>query len=273
MSAADLWIDGVPATADELVMPALINYGAYTSFAVEQGGVRGLDRHLQRLSDAAEELFGAAPADADVRRWMRAALGAQDNAFLRVSLFSDHISPRSPSWSGVPRVMIGVFPAVAALSASPLRLQPQTYAREAPHLKHVATFGLIRARRRAREAGFDDALFVDPDGAISEGSVWNIGFLSGDRVIWPQAPMLAGVAQALIADHLAAVGLTGEARPVRLSDLPAFDGAFITNSATPACAVASIGDHSFSASPDRVEAVAAAWAAAPIQPIPAAGTR
>ena len=45
---AHIFIDGVPATAEDLAMPALINYGAYTSFAVEQGGVRGLDRHLQR---------------------------------------------------------------------------------------------------------------------------------------------------------------------------------------------------------------------------------
>lgn len=267
MNAADHWIDGAPATVDDLVMPALINYGAYTSFAVDQGGVRGLDRHLRRLADAALELFGATPAEAQVRDWMRQALGERRDAFLRVSLFSDHISPRTPSWTGVPRVMIGVFPPVAPLSGDPLRLQAQTYAREAPHLKHVATFGLIRARRQARADGFDDALFVDDGGVISEGSVWNIGFLSGDRVTWPQAPMLAGVAQALIAEHLGDVGLTGETRPVTLSDLPAFDGAFITNSATPACAVAAIGDHPFPPSPDRIAAIASAWAKAPIQTI------
>ena len=44
-----LFIDGTPATQADLAHQALVNYGAYTSFRVEDGGVRGLDRHLTRL--------------------------------------------------------------------------------------------------------------------------------------------------------------------------------------------------------------------------------
>lgn len=267
MGAADLWIDGVPATADDLAYPALVNYGAYTSFAVQGGAVRGLNRHMARLREAALELFGEAVEDGQARLWMRQALGDRAAAFMRVSLFAPEIGVRTPDWIGRPRMMVGIFPPVAPLSERPLRLQPQTYAREAPHLKHSATFGLVRARRAARAAGFDDALFVGADGRISEASVSNIGFLSGDRVIWPQAPMLAGVSQALIAENLGAVGLTGEGRPVTPADLAEFDGAFITNSATPACAVAAIGDHVFATSPEQIAALASAWAAAPVQPI------
>jgi branched-subunit amino acid aminotransferase/4-amino-4-deoxychorismate lyase len=264
---SDLFIDDVPATAEDLAHPALVNYGAYTSFAVQGGGVRGLDRHLARLRDAALELFGEAVDDDQARAWMRQALDGRSDAWMRVGLFAPEIGVRTPDWIGRPRMTVGVFAPASPLAERPLRLQPQTYAREAPHLKHVATFGLIRARRAARTAGFDDALFVGADGRISEASVSNIGFLSGDRVIWPQAPMLAGVSQALIADRLADVGLRGETRPMTLADLPNFDAAFITNSATPACAVAAIGDHVFASSSDRVAAVAAAWTAAPIQPI------
>lgn len=262
-----LFIDGAPATADDLAHPAMVNYGAYTSFGVQKGGVRGLDRHLVRLRDAALELFGEAVGDDQARLWMRQALGDRSDAWLRIGLFAPEVGVRTPDWTGRPRMMTGVFPPAAPLSDRPLRLQPQPYARESAHLKHVATFGLIRARRAARTAGFDDALFIGPDGCISEASVSNIGFLSGDHVIWPQAPMLAGVSQALIADRLSAVGLRGEARPVTLPDLPGFDGAFITNSATPACAVAAIGDHAFSPAPDRIAALASAWAAAPLQAI------
>jgi branched-subunit amino acid aminotransferase/4-amino-4-deoxychorismate lyase len=264
---APLFIDGVPATVEDLAYPALVNYGAYTSFAVQDGGVRGLDRHLARLREAALDLFGEAVDDDQARAWMRQALDGRRDAWLRAGLFAPEIGVRTPDWIGRPRLTVGVFAPASPLAERPLCLQPQTYAREAPHLKHVATFGLIRARRAARAAGFDDALFVGADGRISEASVSNIGFLSGDRVIWPQAPMLAGVSQALIADHLAAVGLAQETRPVTLADLSGFDGAFITNSATPACAVAAIGDHVFASSSDRIAAVAAAWTAAPIQPI------
>lgn len=257
-----LFIDGHPATAEDLAHQALVNYGAYTSFAVTGGGVRGLDRHLARLRDAAIELFGEAVADDQVRAWMRQALGDRRDAWMRVSLFAPQIGVRTPDWTGRPRMMVGVFDPAAPLSDTPVRLQPQAYGREAPHLKHAATFGLIRARRAARAAGFDDALFVDASGRISEASVSNIGFLCGDRIIWPQAPMLGGVSQALISD-----GLDTETRPVTMADLSGFDGAFLTNSATPACAVAGIGDHVFAASPGRIAAIAAAWRAAPLQPV------
>ena len=46
---AEILIDGAPASPDDLAYLALVNYGAYTSFRVEGGGVRGLDLHLARL--------------------------------------------------------------------------------------------------------------------------------------------------------------------------------------------------------------------------------
>ena len=261
-----LTIDGAPATLDDLTHVALVNYGAYTSFRVEQGGVRGLDLHLARLEAEAVELFGEPVGDSHLRGLMRGAVAGRDACWLRVSLFSPEISPRTPEWQGAPRVMIAVSPAPAPLADAP-RLQLQTYAREAAHLKHAATFGLIRARRMARLAGFDDALFVDGEGLISEGSLWNVGFVSDDQVIWPQAPMLAGVAQALVQRGLANAGLTGRTEPLRIADLERFDAAFLCNSATPACAIAAIGERSFSTLPGLIERLQGAWASNPVQPI------
>jgi len=264
--AVELSIDGAPATSGDLACVALVNYGAYTSFRVEQGGVRGLDLHLARLEAEAIELFGEPVGGDRLRDLMRKAVAGRDACWLRVSLFSPDISPRTPDWRGAPKVMIAASSPPPPLAAS-LRLQVQTYAREAPHLKHVATFGLIRARRAARAAGFDDALFVDGDGRVSEGSLWNIGFVRGDEVVWPQAPMLAGVAQALVQRSLDGAGLTGRTETVHIADLNRFDAAFICNSATPACAVSAIGERIFGTPPDLIDRVDAAWASNPVQPI------
>lgn len=264
--AVDLSVDGAPATSGDLAHVALVNYGAYTSFRVEQGGVRGLDLHLARLEAEAVELFGEAVGEARLRDLMRGAVAGRAACWLRVSLFSPEISPRTPDWQGVPRVMIAVSPPPLPL-ADGARLHLQTYAREAAHLKHVATFGLIRARRAARAAGFDDALFLDDEGRISEGSLWNIGFVSGDAVVWPQAPMLAGVAQALVHKGLADAGLTGRAEPVHVADLARFDAAFLCNSATPACAIAAIGDRDFTLPAGLIERLQRAWASNPLQPL------
>ena len=263
----DLWIDGAPATVEDLTHQALVNYGAYTSFAVAGGAVRGRDRHLARLTHAGHALFSAAVPESRVRDLIRQALVDRSDAFVRVSLFSRELSPRSPAHEGPPRVMVGVFAPVPPLGEAPLRLQLQPYSRETPDLKHVATMGLIRARRQARLAGYDDALFVDAEGRISEGSLWNIGFMRGDTVTWPDAPMLQGVSQALIKAHLADFDLKQETRRVTLDDLSGFDGAFITNSATPSCGVAAIDDQAFAVSAERLASLASAWSQAEPQPV------
>src|SRR5690606_5885867 len=142
--APELWIDGRPAGLEDLGHQALINYGALTSFVVEQGGVRGLDRHLDRLNRSALELFGEAVAEERLRDQMRAALGGRTEAWLRVSLFSRDLSLRQPDWIGAPQVMIGVSPPPSP-PADGVGLLDLASARAAPHLKPVAAIVSLRA--------------------------------------------------------------------------------------------------------------------------------
>lgn len=262
----NLFVDGSPATEADLTHQALVNYGAYTSFRVESGGVRGLDLHLARLDNAAVELFGQAVGDGRLRDLMRFALGPHQEAWLRVSLFSDALSNRDPTGEGAPRVVIGVFDPPSALAGA-VRLQLQAYEREAPHLKHVATFGLLRSRRAAKAAGFDDALFMGRDGRISEGSLWNVGFLSGDTIVWPEAPMLAGVTQALLSAGLRAQGIAQTTRPATLADLSSFTAAFLCNSSTPAASIIAIDDRTFEPDPTLIDRLTQAWLSQPLQTI------
>ena len=264
--APELWIDGRPAGLEDLGRQALFNYGALTSFRVEGGGVRGLDLHLERLNRSAIELFGEAVVEDHLRDQMRAALAGRTEAWLRISLFSSELSLRQPDWIGAPQVMISVSAPPSPLPGG-VRLQSQTYAREAPHLKHVATMGLLRARRRARLAGYDDALFTDEAGRISEGSLWNIGFIEGDAVVWPDASMLDGVAQALIREALDRAGSPQRTEVVRLSDLSRFDAAFLCNSATPAAEIVAVDAYDFPGSPGVIQRIGEHWRSQPRQKI------
>ncbi|WP_312597083.1 aminotransferase class IV [Brevundimonas sp.] len=266
--ASEILIDGRPATTDDLAHQALVNYGAYTSFRVEQGAVRGLDLHLARLEQAAVDLFGESSGEAELRRLMAQAVAGRDACWLRVSLFSPQIGHRAPSFVGRPKVMTVVSPPPPPLAVS-VRVRAMAYEREAPHLKHVATLGLTRARRAARADGFDDALFTDAEGRILEGALWNIGFIRNERIVWPPGPMLAGVTQALIQRGLPGAGLASETRPVALSEIAAFDGAFLCNSATPVCAVTAIDDVAFAADPAMLGRLQRAWESQPPQVIAA----
>ena len=259
-----LGIDGAPADEADLIHQILHPYGAFTSFRVEGGGVRGLGLHIQRLQDSANELFGEGIPEDRLRAFLHQAVRERRDAWLRVSLFSRDIWMRKADAVGAPGVMVGVFDPPPPLAGA-LRLRSMVHAREAAHLKHVATFGLMRARRLAIQAGYDDALFVGEDGRVAEGSVWNIGFLKDDHVVWPEAPMLDGVAQALIRRHLPRIGMTDERRCVRIDELGAFDGAFICNSATSAAGVAGIDDVEWSVDPGRIARLQAAWSAEPAE--------
>ena len=267
MSTAEILIDGYLAEVNDLSHFVLSNYGAFTSMQVEDGSVRGLDLHLARLESEALELFGVVVPEPLLRERMRRALDGRSGRFsLRVNLFSDAISLRSPNAVVQPRVLTTLSPPASPLTQS-LRLKTQIYAREVPHLKHAATFGLMRARRLAVQAGFDDALFVDSEGRISEGSIWNIGFIQGDTLIWPEAPMLVGTGQGLLQRGAVQAGWSSITRPIRLSELADFDAAFICNAATPACAVAGIDGHQFASSDAMIARLNDFWRSNPCQTI------
>ncbi len=227
---------------------------------VEDGAVRGLDLHLQRLEQEALALFGVAVPEARLRERMQSALSGQARrSSLRVQLFLPAITHRTPDAMGQPNVLTVVSPPASPLCDA-LRLQTQDYAREVPELKHNATFGLTRARRLAKEAGFDDALFVGPDGLVSEGSTWNIGFVESGRIIWPRAPMLLGTGMQLLRKGLDLVGLDSETRVIDRTALAGFRQAFICNSATPACPVGNIDGRSLDVDPAIIDRLQAAWA-------------
>ncbi len=103
------------------------------------------------------------------------------------------------------------------------------FRRHRPELKHVGTFALFDLRRHAVAAGWDDAVFVDDDGTLIEGSTWNLGLWDGQRVTWPAGPALRGTEERLIQQGLAALGVAQQVRPVGLAELAGFTAAFACN--------------------------------------------
>jgi branched-subunit amino acid aminotransferase/4-amino-4-deoxychorismate lyase len=82
-------IDGESAKAEDLLIPAVVNYGHFTGMRVRGGAVRGLDLHLARLESANRELYGVSLNQDRVRAYIRHALGGQTNdTNVRVTVFS-----------------------------------------------------------------------------------------------------------------------------------------------------------------------------------------
>jgi len=267
MSLQTAQLNGEPADAAALRALALVNYGHFTSMRVVDGAVRGLELHLSRLHAATTELFGVALDLERVRGWMRRAIAPADGAlWLRVTVFSRAFRREHPAAPAEVDVLVTTS-AAPATPAVPLRVRSVRYQREAPHIKHVGTFGLFHQRRLAQLAGYDDALFVDAAGAVSEGSVWNVGFFDGARVVWPDAPALQGVSMQLLQQGMQALGLPTAVERVELASLKRYRAAFFTNAACTAMPIATIDAQAYArdaALEERLHACMALHAPTPI---------
>jgi branched-subunit amino acid aminotransferase/4-amino-4-deoxychorismate lyase len=254
-------INGQPATAAELGGLAFGGYGHFTSMQVRGFRVRGLDLHLERLGRDSLELFGRQVDPDRVRAYLRQAVGGgPGDLSVQVNVFSADDAAVVDGRPVDPDVMVRTG-APATPGTAPVRVRTTVHERILPHVKHVATLGLVHHWRRARLDGFDDALFCDRGGFVSEGSIWNIGFQDGGGVVWPNAPALRGITMQLVQAGLRAHGVPSSVRPVHLSELATFQAAVLMNSIVPGQPIAGIDGVSFERSSALAQVVREAYEA------------
>ncbi|MFG2003445.1 aminotransferase class IV family protein [Spirillospora sp. NPDC048911] len=236
-------LNGAPVTTDELKSLALVNYGHFTSMRVDNQRIRGFSHHLERLVRDCRTLFGSELDRQHVRELIRQAISGREGSFVtRVTIYDPSLELGRPGADAEPSVLVTTRPA-GALPMPPQRVQTATYVRDLPEVKHVGLFGAIWHRRNAQLDGFDDSLFTDHDGFVSEGATWNIGFFDGDQVIWPNAEVLQGVTMRLLQQVHDRTSLG----PVNVSDLPRMEAAFATNTTVGVRAITAINDVEFPA--------------------------
>ncbi|ADV26843.1 aminotransferase class IV [Pseudoxanthomonas suwonensis 11-1] len=270
-AAATYLLNGQPAASDPdgLRVLAQVNYGHFTSMQVRDGRAPGLELHFARLRRGNAELFDAPLDEAQVRAWMAQAAAAQGgDCTLRVTLFARGFDHRQPLRALQPDVLVAATAPVVA-SDRPIRVRSAAFVRPFPHLKHVATFPLFQHRRLALQAGFDDALFVDGEGAgarVVEGTVWNIGFWDGRGITWPEGPALRGTSEWLLQSGLDALGCAQQVRPVALAEVGGFAAAFAVN-ANSLQRIAAIDQVEFGPSPELDALLASAAAQVRWEPL------
>jgi branched-subunit amino acid aminotransferase/4-amino-4-deoxychorismate lyase len=249
MNSSDLFrmeLNGVPVQVEDFKTLWLSrNYGHYTVLPVQDGKVRGLAHHMARLQQNTQILYSCELDTSRVRAFVRHALDAttaRQEALVNVFSRSGNRDPLKHIEELDVLVTVMEAPDV---SPGPQRVRSVRYERDLPRVKHVGTFGLNYQYRQAQLDGFDDALFVDAAGRILEGSISNVGFFDGQRIIWPSAPALPGVSMQLIQTGLKERRMPFEVREVRLQDLSMFRSAFFTNCRVGAQVIASIDQVTF----------------------------
>ncbi|GAA2514426.1 aminotransferase class IV [Pilimelia columellifera] len=233
-------LEGQPVNPDDLAALALCNYGHFTSMRVVDGRVRGLGMHMDRLVSDCKRVFGADLDPEDVRRFVRAAVGPSGDVIARVTVFDPHLQLGRPAAACRPRILVTTRESAAGGPLSPLALGTAEYEREAPAVKHVGLFGTLSHRRAAQLAGHDDVLFVNRHGHITEGATWNIGFLSGSTLLWPDGDQLVGVTMRLVSKLAERRQLKVAHATMTPQDALGRDAVFVTNAAVGLRPVASI---------------------------------
>jgi 4-amino-4-deoxychorismate lyase len=218
------------AVNQDLLTLTLYGYGVYTSFISENLQVLGLELHLQRIINDAEQFLGLKLEQQQVLANLRKHLVTYDAnkaGVYRVTIFPQGLDINQPQNITQPNILITKRD-ISAIKPSAMSLTTIAYHRDFPQYKSTNIGATMMTRAKAKQAGYDDALFCH-HGIIAEGPTWNIFFVDNDEVVTPDIPskILPGVTRRILIEHM---GLKIREEQIMMTDLSKFNAAFITNS-------------------------------------------
>lgn len=131
--------------------------------------------------------------------------------------------------------------AKAARGVKVITLPDERWAR--PDIKSLQLLPNVLAKQRAREAGAEEAWFVDANGFVTEGSSTNAWIVTGDGVLTTRQAdhsILHGVTRATLLDVAACEKVKLEIRPFSLEEVFRAKEAFFSSASTVAMPVVEI---------------------------------
>lgn len=230
------YLSGKFVSVDEILAPlSLYAYGAFTTLKYSPDGLFFLDKHLERLKYNCKELMIRYPGDEQIIDGIKETINKNacrnKDAIIRVTLFPEHINWHNPQF-------IKDTPSSILVTSREMYYLPQNYklktvnlTRHMPHLKTVNYTVNLIAKAEAKEAGFNDALFVGRDGNVTEGTAWNIFFIKDGKVYTPptESGLLEGITRGAIIQICKKLNIELLAENINISELNTFEAAFITN--------------------------------------------
>jgi branched-subunit amino acid aminotransferase/4-amino-4-deoxychorismate lyase len=239
-----LQLNGHAVTLTDLPVLGSVQLGHFTSMQVRNKQVLGLKLHLQRLKESSEKLFGCHLPDDKILAYLRSILTSQAACSVRISIFTQSFYEPVIREDDL-HILITRSAPLAAIT-QPIKVKTAHFERLLPDIKYAGIIsGILAFAKPARAAGFDDVLYVDAHHNISEGTVWNIGFYDGSKIILPKTPALPGITMQAFTAQCKLSGVEVIHEVVNLSDIKMFQGAFFTNSITPGGIIAQINEHVF----------------------------
>jgi len=253
------WIDGTIIPARDAAISVfdhglLYGDGVFEGLRFYHGKTFMLEAHLERLQSSADGIalelpLGRAQIAAAIDALIAAYAG--DSGYLRLVVTrgagSLGIDPRK---CARPQLFI-IAEEVTVMDVTDLARgvslhvarTPRTPAQCLdPKVKSLNYLNNILARIEANRAGCDEALMLNLDGNVCEGSVDNVFIVSAGVLKTPPLSdgMLAGVTRAVVLDVAARAGIACAQTSLRVSDLQCADECFLTGTGAELIPVRSI---------------------------------
>jgi branched-chain amino acid aminotransferase len=224
-----------------------------------------LDLHLDRLERSADAI------DLDVQQ-LRKPIAAEIDRLIALNTGAEQVvrvmitrgaSPALDLFAsdGPPLWIVWVKPLdpwKPELFEKGLRIMSVTpdalVARMSPGVKSNNRQANVMAHRLARQEGYDDGLFVDPSGVVTEGPTWNLFMVKGGQVITPplERGILEGITRGLVLRLCARNDVPAMVREVSLAEARAADEMFITSTTRGIMPVAELDQMKFAGTPGPV---------------------
>jgi len=208
-ATASLWRGGALVPREDCdVEPATVLVA--DSWLVEDGAVRGLELHRERFLGA---LPPARTGEASV--FWEAAIAALPRAgawFPRVELREQR---------GDAQLLLRVRPAPERRDALVLASHPGRDPRTTPQVKGPDLAAMLRLRTEAQAHGADDAVLLDRDGRLVEGSTTSIVWWAGEVlcVVDSAVPRIPSITERTLVTLATALGVTVAEHRLRPEEL------------------------------------------------------
>jgi branched-chain amino acid aminotransferase len=236
-------VDGVIGPVAEARIPVaddglLRGDGGFEVMRLYQGRPFALEEHYARLGRTCAGLRLEADFD---------ALRAEVAALLEVAAPAEGLLRIVLTRGGRRIAIVEPMPAYGAVA----RVATVTYtpSRVLDGLKTLSYGANMLAGRIAREAGFDEALFVTPHGRVLEGPTWSFFWVQGGRLRTPplEDRILASITRRYVIDECDA-----EEAPCTLDDVASAEEAFIASTVREVMPIAAVDEHALPSAPGPV---------------------
>jgi branched-chain amino acid aminotransferase len=242
------------ATISLLNIEYSYGYGVYETLKVRNRKIYFVDMHLERLEYSAKVIGIVIPfSKTDIKNFLNQLVNKIDAESCNLKILV----------IGGKETTLSIFASAPLFPDKKLyktgaSMISYTYERLFPTAKTLNMLPSYIAYKKAQEKNCYDALLIDKDGAILEGTRTNFCLLKGKTIFRaPIGKVLEGVTFLTLTDVARAAGFEVKEAEIHIHDLKNYDGAFLTSTSTKIMPVIQINDFKFAhISPELKELMA-----------------